>query len=58
MHIGTAQKGTRVLFPSFSGERIYMREFSQVAGVPADLRRWQDTVDAMLDGIRVDGPYS
>lgn len=46
----------RVTFPDFIGERVHMREFTREAGLPADLRRWQDTVDAMLDGVEADGP--
>lgn len=41
----------QVPFPAFTGERVYMREFTRKSGLPADLRRWQDTVDAMLDGV-------
>jgi hypothetical protein len=43
-------------FPAFTGERVYMREFLPREGLPDDLRRWQATVDAMLDGIDVAGP--
>lgn len=49
------QRGT-VTFPTHTGERIYMREFTKRFGLPADIFRWQETVDAMLDGIDVDGP--
>jgi hypothetical protein len=45
-----------VMFPQFTGERIYMRAFTQRDGLPFDLARWQPTVDAMLDGIDTDGP--
>lgn len=44
-----------VAFPKFTGERIYMREFRKVGGLPEDLRRWQPTIDAMLRGIETDG---
>lgn len=44
-----------VLFPANLGERVYMREIRKGA-LPDDLARWQPTVDAMLDGIDVDGP--
>ena len=49
-------RGARVPFPSFTGERIYMRKFNQDSGLPQDLRRWQDTVDAMLQGVHAPGP--
>ncbi len=45
-----------VAFPEFSADRIYMREFRKADGLPFDLARWQPTVDAMLDGVDVDGP--
>lgn len=50
------QRRGRVSFPEFTGERVYMREFRQADGLPADLSRWQPTVDSMLDGIELDGP--
>lgn len=46
----------RVTFPAFTGERVYMRSFTQRDGLPFDLARWQPTVDAMLDGIDASGP--
>lgn len=45
-----------VNFPAFMGERVYMREFTKEKGLPQDLKRWQPTVDAMLDGVDTDGP--
>lgn len=45
-----------VKFPPFMGERIYMREFFKEQGLPEDLKRWQPTVDAMLDGIDTGQP--
>lgn len=45
-----------VVFPQFTGERVYMREFRKTDGLPLELARWQPTVDAMLDGIDTDGP--
>lgn len=50
------EKRGRVTFPSHIGERIYMREFFKTAGLPADISRWQSTVDAMLEGVDTDGP--
>lgn len=49
------QRGA-VTFPAHTGERVYMREFRKASGLPADLSRWQRTVDAMLDGVDTDGP--
>lgn len=40
-----------VLFPEFTGERVYMRPFKKKDGLPEDLKRWQPTVDAMLQDI-------
>jgi hypothetical protein len=49
------QRGA-VRFPEFTGERVYMREFTQCNGLPDDLSRWQSTIDQMLDGITTNGP--
>lgn len=56
MQTSSVQQRGRVAFPVFQGERIYMREFTKAAGLPADIARWQSTVDAMLDGVDTDGP--
>lgn len=45
-----------VKFPEFLGERVYMKEFLQREGLPEELKRWQSTVDQMLDGIESDNP--
>lgn len=45
-----------VPFPEFRGDRVYMAPFYQAAGLPPELERWQPTVDAMLSGIKSDGP--
>lgn len=45
-----------VSFPAFLAERVYMREFTKKDGLPSDLKRWQPTVDAMLEGVENDGP--
>lgn len=50
------EKRGAVTFPAFLGERVYMREFRKKDGLPADLARWQSTVDAMLSGVDVAGP--
>lgn len=46
----------RVSFPEFTGERVYMHEFTKKGGLPKHLQRWQDTVDAMLEGVTAEGP--
>lgn len=56
MQVSNVQQRGAVPFPAFTGERVYMREFAKTAGLPADLTRWQDTVDAMLDGVNASGP--
>lgn len=56
MQVSHVQQRGRVPFPAFTGERIYMREFTKAAGLPTDLRRWQETVDAMLEGVDTTDP--
>ncbi len=56
MQLSNVQQRGRVAFPEFTGERIYMREFTKAGGLPRDLARWQETVDAMLDGVDAPGP--
>lgn len=55
LHSRLEQRG-RVPFPAHLNERVYMQEFRKADGLPAHLRRWQPTVDAMLDGVDTDGP--
>jgi len=50
------QERGRSFFPAFTGERVYMVPFFKRRGLPSGLRRWQPTVDAMLDGIDSDWP--
>lgn len=47
---------TQVFFPEFKAERIYMQKFHKEEGLPEYLRRWQDTVDAMLVDVDTDNP--
>lgn len=54
--ISSVHQGERVTFPAFTGERVYMHKFYRDTGLPPEFRRWQDTVDAMLDGIDSVGP--
>lgn len=56
MQLSQVQQRGRVPFPAFTGQRVYMREFTKAAGLPADLTRWQDTIDAMLDGVDTSEP--
>lgn len=56
MDQSTIVQGAPVSFPEFTGERVYMRRFERGALLPADLARWQATVDAMLVGVESDGP--
>lgn len=55
MQSSIQQRGV-VSFPAFAEERIYMREIFKDRALPKDISRWQGTVDAMLDGVDVDGP--
>lgn len=45
-----------VSFPSFEAERVYMQKFFKKTGLPAYLKRWQKTVDAMLRFVNTDNP--
>lgn len=54
--LSTATMMGDVSFPSFQGERVYMEKFFKRTGLPQFLKRWQDTVDAMLKGVETDNP--
>lgn len=56
MHQSIVSEGSQVKFPEFLAERVYMKEFYKESGLPNDLQRWQSTVNAMLEGVDVDGP--
>lgn len=45
-----------VSFPEFTGERIYMEKFFKDKGLPEHLKRWQPTIDQMLEKIDIDEP--
>lgn len=47
--------GSVVSFPKFTGERVYMHAFTPSIGLPKELERWQETVDAMLIGVNAPG---
>lgn len=44
-----------VVFPAFTGERLYMIPFTREAGLPEEFQRWQPTVDSMLEGLAFTG---
>ncbi len=44
------QRGN-VVFPDFRGEKHYMIPFN--GHLPSELKRWQKTVDMMLDGLEI-----
>lgn len=50
------QKRGRVHLPKFNGDRFHMIEFFKGAALPAEVKRWQSTVDQMLIGVDVEGP--
>jgi hypothetical protein len=54
MHSIVQERG-HVSFPAFLGERVYMRAFRQEHGLPSHLKRWQPTIDEMLEGIDANG---
>jgi hypothetical protein len=43
-----------IRFPEFKAERHYMVPFFQKTGLPAPLKHWQPTVDAMLETVQTD----
>lgn len=54
MNNSTLVTGSRVAFPEFTGERVYMEKFTK-GNLPEHLKRWENTVDSMLDGINNTG---
>lgn len=56
MRVSSVKRLGQVPFPSFTGERVYMQHFTKTGGLPSNLARWQDTVDAMLGDIECAGP--
>jgi len=50
------QQRGEVTFPEFQGDRLYMVPFYKASGLPDAIKRWQPTVDAMLDGVDTAGP--
>lgn len=49
------QEGGRVPFPAHLSERVYQLPFRKADGLPAHLKRWQMTIDAMLSGVDAPG---
>jgi len=49
------EKGA-VTFPKHTMERVYMKAFHKEVGLPAELKRWQPTIDQMLLEVDTDGP--
>lgn len=45
----------KIPFPSFCEEKAYMVPFFKNKKLPSELKRWQPTIDAMLDNIDHDG---
>lgn len=56
MYESKVQENGLVTFPEFTGERVYMLPFFQKEGLPENLKRWQPTIDQMLDGVMTDQP--
>lgn len=54
-HISAVREGSSVNMPTWQGERHYMLPFTVLKGLPPNLRRFQQAVDQMMEGIIVDG---
>lgn len=50
------QERNQVDFPKFNGDRIYMLEFFKGKPLPVEAKRWQLTVDQMMEGVDAEGP--
>ena len=48
------QKGRKVEFPEFTGERVYMFPFKIAEGLPDWLKRWDTIVKKMLEGVETE----
>jgi hypothetical protein len=49
------KQGSKVVFPKFTKERVYMIPFTKESGLQDQYSRWNNTAQDMLDGIDVDG---
>lgn len=56
MYQSIVQQRGDVSFPAFMGERVHMQKFYKEDGLPEALKRWQPTVDGLLEGIDTDLP--
>jgi len=56
MNLSNVKQLNKVPFPKFNYERAYMVKFFKQNGLPKELFYWQDTVDAMLNGIETKYP--
>lgn len=50
-YLSSVKKLGQITFPEYKGDRVYMRPFFKRNGLPVEFKRWQSTVDQMLDGI-------
>lgn len=49
------KQGCNVVFPEFTGERIYMVPFTKAKGLPVEYSRWSALAAAMVEDIETDG---
>lgn len=49
------KSGGNVVFPAFTGERVYMVPFTKAGGLPVEHSRWSSLVASMVEGIETDG---
>lgn len=52
-HISQVTQGSSVNMPAWQGERHYMVPFSLKTGLPKTMRRYQQVVDQMMEGVIV-----
>ncbi len=54
MNLSYVEKRSAVTFPEFRNEKVYMVPFYKKEGLPFNLKHWQKTVDAMLEGVETE----
>lgn len=54
MNLSYVEQRAKVDFPLFNNEKVYMVPFYKKEGLPNNLKHWQRTVDAMLEGVNTD----
>lgn len=54
MNLSYVEKRSNVSFPEFKNEKVYMVPFYKKEGLPFNLKHWQKTVDAMLEGVETE----